>query len=581
MTRIPKRTQVRELIDSSRDRCAAANGLAQAASHPILRLQRAETTERRERFLELIGGFGPALDKAAVLPDKGRYCLLISDSERVVVEAYAPQGYEEEFDRFGIAVGSVWDERVAGTNGIDMALRNDRALTVHGPDHFLRCFHDFACSSSPLHDAQDNVIGTVTLVGSSRRRPEELAWCEQVLRVADNRFKAQLFRRFHSDRVTARLVSHDAERARRFETIVACDEDGTIRSSLPIWHDGAPPAAHRNLEGRHLSELRDVSVSLRGPAMVLPRRLVSISGAGRIAPPLRARAGAALARLAAHGGGMEVVVERARKLAAHRVPLLICGEPGVDKEGFARALREEVAPNSSASRTVDCARLACGRDLGDALDDLRFLSEYPIEKTPPVLVLLNADRLDGDGQRALKDFLTTFERDAQGAGEAALRPFMVFSAERGWRDLCESAVLDPSLLFLMGQAVLELPAVRDRDVARVLESVLRADFDDPPELSEAAREVLTRHDWPGNLREMSAVLREAAICGNGRRINLVDLPPRLLEDGPKPGGASRRQALIEALDSAGWNVTRAAALLGRSRATVNRWIEAEGLRRPQ
>jgi len=115
-----------------------------------------------------------------------------------------------------------------------------------------------------------------------------------------------------------------------------------------------------------------------------------------------------------------------------------------------------------------------------------------------------------------------------------------------------------------------LPPLRDRALSKVLDDLLTHEFDNRIELSDAARQTLLAYDWPGNLRELRAVLREAAICGNGRRINHVDLPRRLREQGPPPPSEDRRQALVEALDSTGWNVTKAARLLGKSRATVNR-----------
>jgi len=61
----------------------------------------------------------------------------------------------------------------------------------------------------------------------------------------------------------------------------------------------------------------------------------------------------------------------------------------------------------------------------------------------------------------------------------------------------------------------------------------------------------------------------------------VDLPERVRRAEPPDREAAGHAALREALDSTGWNVSRAAQILGKSRATVNRWIEAEDLHRPE
>jgi len=200
MTKPLATLEVDELLRLSLDRCKVQYGLVPSASHPVLRLQQAEVTERRDRFLDMIGGFGPELDRASIIPDKGRYCLLITDSSGIVVEAYTPDADTSDLSRFGLVIGGVLNERVAGTNGIAMALQTQRVLTVKGSDHYFRCFGGFACISAPLHDAQNNLLGSMTLVGSGRRRPEEIAWVEQVLRVTGSRFQAQLFRKFHATR---------------------------------------------------------------------------------------------------------------------------------------------------------------------------------------------------------------------------------------------------------------------------------------------------------------------------------------------------------------------------------------------
>jgi transcriptional regulator of acetoin/glycerol metabolism len=566
------------LIRLSRERCSSLYRLDEKTRHPVMRLQDSELSKRREEFLDAIGGFAPELDRGNLLPDKFRYCLLVSDPDGFVVEAYAPVGYERDFQVHGIGVGGFWDERSAGTNGIALAMHAGRVLSVIGPEHFHACFRDFSCTSAPLRDAQANLIGSLTLVGTATRRTAELAWCEQVLGMASARFQTRLFRNFHSGCMTARLFSRGPGGAGHFESIAACDERGTIVASLPLSNGTPAPAEHRDLFGRHLSELRDLTITVRGPARTLPARRVRLEASSAVLP--RKFPGEGLARLAAQGGGMDLVVERARKLIAHRVPLLLCGEPAVGKAELVQHLLDDLELASSMGIRIDFASLPPESDLDEALTQARFMSEYPIEKVTPLLVLLNVNRL-GDGQRQkLEAFLRWAEPTGGGVGGLAARPVLVFTADRGWRELLEGSELGESLLYRIGQSVLEVPPIRDRDLGAVLDDLIRAEFDGV-ELSESAQGALLDHDWPGNLREMRAVIREALICGNGTRVNLPDLPQRILSKPAAPESGKKSHALRDALDSTGWNVSRAARLLGKSRATVNRWIIEEGLRRPE
>ncbi|RMF38843.1 MAG: sigma-54-dependent Fis family transcriptional regulator [Alphaproteobacteria bacterium] len=569
------KNSVQDLLQSSRERSRLKHRLSSGTKSPILRLQADEIAYRNERFLELIGGAVSEVDKTALLPSRSRYCLLIADSEGIVIESYVPEGMEAEFHRSGLVRGAVWDERVAGTNGIAMSMHVGRVLTVRGADHFHACFHEFSCSTAPLNDSQNNLIGTITLVGSARTREEERVLCEQIVRRASRQFQTRLFRNFYSDKLTGRVISRDPRSRRTFESLVACDEDGTVISHLQLWRDGARPAEHQNLPGRHISELEGVEVNLRGPVTVPPRRRVMDQASARL--PSRVARDTVLGRLISEGGGLPALVDRARKLVAHRVPLLICGQPGVGTEHFARALLEDQALVTPLGMTLDAGRNGTRSDLAEALNSLEFISNYPVGDVQPTLILRNVEGLSPEAQSVLERYLDV---DPSAAGTTARPPVILFTAGRPWAELEEDGAIGRHLLYLLGQAVIELPPIAQRDREAVLNNVIAEGFAEALEISDSARDILIGYHWPGNRREMLAVLREALICGNGRRINTVDLPARLLAPTGQTNKAMTRAKLREALDSTNWNVSKAARLLGKSRATINRWIASEGLHRP-
>ncbi|HJV25285.1 MAG TPA: sigma-54 dependent transcriptional regulator [Aromatoleum sp.] len=117
-----------------------------------------------------------------------------------------------------------------------------------------------------------------------------------------------------------------------------------------------------------------------------------------------------------------------------------------------------------------------------------------------------------------------------------------------------------------------------------------------PSLSAAAEALLLRHRWPGNVRELRNVLEQAVLLNTGPVIEAsqlsltttavppsptmpdvmetsrprADAPAQTLED-------IERRALLDALKRTGWNVSRAARLLGVSRDTLRYRIEKWGL----
>ncbi|QFU74370.1 PAS domain S-box protein [Halioglobus maricola] len=89
---------------------------------------------------------------------------------------------------------------------------------------------------------------------------------------------------------------------------------------------------------------------------------------------------------------------------------------------------------------------------------------------------------------------------------------------------------------------------------------------------------LSQYNWPGNVRELRSAIQFATIHCHSGSISLSDLPPELLS--AQSTAAERattapdfQQRLQQALEQAGGNRTKAARLLGISRATLYRKLK--------
>lgn len=110
------------------------------------------------------------------------------------------------------------------------------------------------------------------------------------------------------------------------------------------------------------------------------------------------------------------------------------------------------------------------------------------------------------------------------------------------------------------------------------------------EIDGAALDLLVRHAWEGNVRELLLLLEQAALLAAPRGILLPeDLrfgAPAGLERSSVDGGLrgyrreQERKLVAEALEATGWNVSAAARHLGISRVGLSKKIKALGLRRP-
>jgi transcriptional regulator of acetoin/glycerol metabolism len=157
------------------------------------------------------------------------------------------------------------------------------------------------------------------------------------------------------------------------------------------------------------------------------------------------------------------------------------------------------------------------------------------------------------------------------------------------RENAENGKFRGDLYYRINGLTVHLPALRDRTDFQALTERLLRDLNPGSEIVLApdllAR--LSRHSWPGNLRELASVLRTAsAMLGPGEEyIDWPHMPDDIAEEltrMPKRAAAATaepqnlkelsRSAIQQALEANRGNISRAARSLGISRQTLYRKI---------
>jgi transcriptional regulator with PAS, ATPase and Fis domain len=153
------------------------------------------------------------------------------------------------------------------------------------------------------------------------------------------------------------------------------------------------------------------------------------------------------------------------------------------------------------------------------------------------------------------------------------------------------------LYYRLGVFEISLPPLRDRldDVLELADAFLAEIGESVGRpaagISREAREQLLAYAWPGNVRELRNAIERAVILADGGFIRSEHLPvtaprPPVKADetpaGPLPAGgvnleAIERSLVVRALTQARHNKTRAAKLLGLTRAQLYSRIEKYGL----
>ncbi|HSG47216.1 MAG TPA: helix-turn-helix domain-containing protein, partial [Longimicrobiales bacterium] len=102
-------------------------------------------------------------------------------------------------------------------------------------------------------------------------------------------------------------------------------------------------------------------------------------------------------------------------------------------------------------------------------------------------------------------------------------------------------------------------------------------------LASDAAEVILRHPWPGNVREMEHAMHRAVLMTRGGEVTAADL---MLRRRSEEGGGDlegltldevERHLIQRALERHGGNVSRAAEQLGLSRSALYRRLQRHDL----
>lgn len=148
------------------------------------------------------------------------------------------------------------------------------------------------------------------------------------------------------------------------------------------------------------------------------------------------------------------------------------------------------------------------------------------------------------------------------------------------REKVQAGRFREDLYYRLRGILITLPPLRSRSDIIELAEYLITQLDTPSiRLSDDAKKRLTSYHWPGNVRELKSVLMQASFFAEDNKIRAEDLhfedeferQPSLgnIEiDTPLSLSNTEKRAIINVLNSAEWNISKAANILKISRNTL-------------
>jgi transcriptional regulator of acetoin/glycerol metabolism len=606
-------------------RRSRAHGLAPDGHTPgVPHASKTQLSRAIERSRALVTHTRPVMEFVCEQIQQSDSIIILADAQGMLLDALGDTGFTDKAARVALRPGAIWHEQWRGTNAIGTALATGVAVAIHGAEHYLERNAFLTCAAAPIIDAAGALLGVLDISGDRRGyHPHTLGLARSAARMVEH----QLFQACFGAALKLHLHRRPEGLGSVTEGLLALSEDG--------WIIGANSVA-LSLLGLERTAIGATTIEC-ALSLTLPSLLAAIGRAGPLpravrradgsvlwlrVDPGRAFVGAArtsrahtdtsaapvdaLTALDTGDGAMQAAICRARRVLDKPIALLLQGESGVGKELFARACHASGPRRARPFIAVNCAALpetlieaelfgyrpgaftGAGRD--GALGRIR-------EADGGTLFL---DEI-GDMPAAMQARLLRVLQERQvlplGGGKPVAVDFqLVCATHRRLRAEVDAGRFREDLFYRINGLTVQLPPLREREDLDALVAAMLSDLAPGREV-QLAPEVATAfgsYRWPGNLRQLSNVLRTAcALMTNDEALiqwphlpddvaeELRSRPPaRAVEDSDTDLRVQESRCVETAVRASHGNMSEAARRLGISRNTLYRKLRESGLRVP-
>lgn len=481
----------------------------------------------------LLSAAGPVIDALnAQLEDTMFSTLLVDREGRISQRWCGDNGTRRAFDNVGVDIGASLLEEAVGTNAPGTVLETRTSISINGGEHFAEQLRRFSCYGHPIfHPTTRRIEGVLDITALTEEASPLLP--PLIARAVADIEQRLLDRSRVSDRQL--LAAFQAAGTHR-RAVVAIGQDLLMSNHAAADLLGATDIALLRMLVGELRDKANIDVTLESGQDV---RVEAIRVGG-------SRGGALL----------HIEPRRELRLVPHlprpdvtHAPILVCGPPGSGRSTEARLASDSkpVTVLTAAAALLDGAE-AWAKDFGamvragqgtvcidgfDLLPDhlLDLVSTHLAARRAPGLVLVCGPLEDLTGRAAAL------------ASECTQR-----------------RVLTP-----VSSRLHEIP-----ELVRAMLVDLGADSS--LHFTPGALHALSAQPWPGNLRELRAVVEHVVRHQKTGAVVVGDLPEAYRTQEPSkklaPIDRAERAVISEALREHDGNKVRAAQALGISRTTL-------------
>ena len=461
------------------------------------------------------------------------FMVAYADNAGVVLDSIQDQDFKAGEGGAAVIPGSVWLEDQRGTNALGLALHTKRPAVVAGPDHFFKKLNDLSCFAVPIFDHDENLMGVIDATSDARSRNDHTL---ALVKLAAKNIENRLLTETHADKLILMFHARHEYLPTTSVGLIAVDDYGFI--------EGVNANAKGMLSGlntarrQHFSEVFDAKFSslvdeLRHSDVLQIRDALGSTVFIKACPPPSKR----IVRI----GGLEESeskdktnfqpaaekpyedevlkksIIKAIKSVKSGLPLILEGDSGTGKSSLAQHILQSCFPQSP------CIKVDCGHLNNDTFEKflfgmggtISFFDPSPENASTGKLgiarggfaILDNAHLLSNQMQKLIIEAIS-FEEERRLKGFKSSIYGWALIGPTDWLNNDKGFVSENFINCVSGFTV-NTPSLIYRSDFKKIANCMIQEISSEHILSPAALNLLENKNWPGNLRQLRKVLRQA------------------------------------------------------------------------
>ncbi|PWB42860.1 MAG: DNA-binding response regulator [Candidatus Methylomirabilota bacterium] len=313
---------------------------------------------------------------------------------------------------------------------------------------------------------------------------------------------------------------------------------------------------------------------------------------------------------------MQEIFEKIRRVSNSNSTVLLVGESGTGKELIARTIHRQSPRRDHPFIAVNCAAIPESLLESEIFGHERGAFTGAVDRRAGCFELAHGGTIFLDEVAEMQlpiqaKFLRVLQgetfRRLGGKQEIDVDVRVIAATNRDPVEAVKDGLLREDLFYRLNVVSIVIPPLRERstDIPQLVEYFIKKHSDIAGKpirgISTGAMRLLMNYHWPGNVRQLEAVIERAILLSEGPEITHYDLPievrffdlPVLPAPTSAPGGkftieipeqgisfeALERDLILQAMERSDWVITKAARLLGLSYRTLQYRLEKFQIKR--